>query len=80
VLCHDPDDDDQAVVDLGSDQLEKWRPQACREEMAENLRLLYVALTRAKSRCYLIWGKINELGSRVANRPRLLGGASTWCH
>jgi exodeoxyribonuclease V beta subunit len=63
VLCHDPKDDGQAVMDLGSEELEVWRPQACREEMAENLRLLYVALTRAKSRCYLIWGKINELGT-----------------
>jgi exodeoxyribonuclease V beta subunit len=28
--------------------------------MAEDLRLLYVALTRAKQRCYFVWGKINS--------------------
>ena len=33
---------------------------ARREEMAENLRLFYVAVTRAKQRCYLVWGKIRE--------------------
>ena len=28
-----------------------------REELAESLRLLYVALTRAKHRCYVVWGR-----------------------
>ncbi|MFV0298603.1 MAG: PD-(D/E)XK nuclease family protein, partial [Hyphomicrobiaceae bacterium] len=36
------------------------RQQAIREEMAENLRLFYVALTRAKQRCTLVWGKIKD--------------------
>ena len=36
----------QAVLDLGSPELEASRVHACREEVAENLRLLYVALTR----------------------------------
>ena len=30
------------------------------EERAENLRLLYVALTRAKYRCWMVWGDIKE--------------------
>src|SRR5690606_32322185 len=30
--------------------------QAAREWYAENLRTLYVALTRAEQRCYLFWG------------------------
>ena len=30
------------------------------EELAENLRLLYVSLTRAKNRCYLIWGRFRD--------------------
>jgi exodeoxyribonuclease V beta subunit len=33
--------------------------QAQHELLAENLRLLYVAITRAKSHCYLVWGNIN---------------------
>ncbi|MBF0273890.1 MAG: PD-(D/E)XK nuclease family protein [Nitrospinae bacterium] len=31
-----------------------------KEALAENLRLLYVALTRAKSLCYLFWGNIKD--------------------
>ncbi len=53
VICHD--EMHQVVVDLGSDQFELRREQAQQEEMAEDLRLLYVALTRAKIRCYICW-------------------------
>jgi len=31
-----------------------------REQLAENVRLLYVSVTRAKNRCYLVWGPINN--------------------
>lgn len=34
-----------------------------REQMAESLRLAYVALTRARNRCYLAWGKANTHGA-----------------
>ena len=57
---HNPQRDYQATLDLGSDQLDDHRPWAAREELAENLRLAYVALTRAKHRCYVIWGKLRE--------------------
>lgn len=30
------------------------------EMLAESVRLLYVSLTRAKNRCYLVWGNMNE--------------------
>jgi len=33
--------------------------QAEQESRAENLRLFYVALTRAKNRCYLFWGAVD---------------------
>ncbi|WP_170161591.1 exodeoxyribonuclease V subunit beta [Desulfosoma caldarium] len=46
-------------VDLGSVNIEENRRRAYREEMAENMRLLYVALTRAKSLCVLCWGRIH---------------------
>lgn len=56
---HDPGKDNQAVLDLGSPD---W-PAACQvsqaETLAESLRLLYVALTRAEQRCYITWGKVN---------------------
>ncbi|KJR99362.1 MAG: hypothetical protein VR65_16425 [Desulfobulbaceae bacterium BRH_c16a] len=46
------------VVDLGSDRFEERRQKAIEEEMAEDLRLLYVALTRAKIRCYTMWADV----------------------
>lgn len=42
--------------DLGTDYIEANREREFEERLAENLRLLYVALTRARNRCYLIWG------------------------
>ncbi|KPK28818.1 MAG: hypothetical protein AMJ61_00845 [Desulfobacterales bacterium SG8_35_2] len=44
------------IFDAGSSDLEKHLEKARQEEMAENLRLLYVALTRAVLRCYFVWG------------------------
>ena len=48
----------ELVFDAGSPELEDHLRKAMQEEMAENLRLLYVALTRAVHRCYLVWGPI----------------------
>ncbi|MBN2290266.1 MAG: PD-(D/E)XK nuclease family protein, partial [Candidatus Glassbacteria bacterium] len=48
------------TLDLGSTDREENRKLAETESLAEDLRLLYVALTRARSRCYLVWGRINE--------------------
>jgi exodeoxyribonuclease V beta subunit len=59
VVFHDPDAQNQATVDFGSADLERHRARAGVEELAENLRLFYVALTRAQSRCYLAWGAVN---------------------
>jgi exodeoxyribonuclease V beta subunit len=55
------------------DEEDDWRlnlvldPQASpklflgeREVLAENMRLLYVSLTRAKNRCYLAWGRFKD--------------------
>jgi exodeoxyribonuclease V beta subunit len=60
ITFHDPAQRHAAVLDLGSDMLEASRPLAIREELAESLRLLYVALTRACYRCWMVWGHINE--------------------
>jgi len=54
------DSEGRFTLDLGSENREENRRLAREERLAENLRLLYVSLTRAKSRCYLIWGRINE--------------------
>ncbi|MEW6665762.1 MAG: exodeoxyribonuclease V subunit beta [Thermodesulfobacteriota bacterium] len=48
------------TLDLGSEEGEENRRQAERENLAENLRLLYVSLTRAKARCTLVWGRFRE--------------------
>ncbi len=57
---HDPEDEFRAVLDMGSERQEERRPHAVREELAENLRLTYVALTRAKHRCYTVWGALKD--------------------
>jgi exodeoxyribonuclease V beta subunit len=46
-------------LDLGSPDQEEHRALAERERLAEELRLLYVAVTRAKYLCCLSWGAIN---------------------
>ncbi len=60
ITFHDESLQNQLTLDLGSDQFEANRMQAEKELLAENLRLLYVAITRAINRCYLIWGRFNE--------------------
>lgn len=59
VAFHDPDAEKRLTLDLGSPDLEAHRILAHNELLAENLRLLYVALTRAKHRCYLVWGRFS---------------------
>lgn len=61
ISCHDTDK--QLVVDLGSDRFDERRELAIEEELAEDLRLLYVALTRAELRCYTMWVDVKKFGS-----------------
>ncbi len=62
LLYHDPARPGRTVLAVGAAEDASARRFARREEMAENLRLFYVALTRAKQRCYLIWGKYQIRG------------------
>jgi len=48
----------QIYVDFGSDELEQHKELATNEQQAEDIRLFYVALTRAKFRCYLHWADV----------------------
>lgn len=57
VVCHE---EGRLVADYGSENLERHRHLARQESLAENLRLLYVALTRAQYRCYLVWGRFRQ--------------------
>jgi len=54
------DSDNRAFIDLGSDDFEHHGFIAEKERLAEDLRLLYVALTRAKSKVYLAWGDAGD--------------------
>jgi exodeoxyribonuclease V beta subunit len=57
VLFHRPDDL-RACLDLGSPDQASNRALAEQESLAQRLRLLYVAVTRAKQLCVLCWGRV----------------------
>ncbi|MBF0227476.1 MAG: UvrD-helicase domain-containing protein [Desulfobacterales bacterium] len=59
-------EDNRAYINL-SRKKEDNDPYRClseKEELAELMRLLYVAVTRAKNRCYIVCGQI---GQKIAN-------------
>lgn len=58
ILFHDRKNDNRHILDLGSSDLDTNSALARQENLSEDLRLLYVALTRAKNRCYMVWGRI----------------------
>ncbi|MBF0471973.1 MAG: UvrD-helicase domain-containing protein, partial [Gammaproteobacteria bacterium] len=55
--------DHALTLDLGSEEQGVAHELAERERLAEDLRLLYVALTRAKYRCYFSWGSVTTAQS-----------------
>jgi len=55
------DESDGALkLDLGSEDRDAHRARADLESFAESLRLLYVALTRARHRCTVVWGCVKS--------------------
>lgn len=52
--------DQGLILDLGSENLPSRQQLAQIEDQGEKIRLLYVALTRAQAKCYLVWGYINQ--------------------
>ncbi len=74
-LFHDPGLNYEAVLELGSERFEADRACQREEALAESLRLLYVALTRAQQRCYLPWGLVRNC-DRSALAWLLHGGGS----
>ncbi|MBT5229692.1 MAG: exodeoxyribonuclease V subunit beta, partial [Methylococcales bacterium] len=56
---HDPDSND-LYLDLGSEQQQAHYAYADVERLSEEIRLLYVALTRAKYSCYCNWGHVGN--------------------
>ena len=63
VSFHDPDNPSRFIFDIDPEQSPAHQELARREVLAENTRLLYVALTRAKYRCTLVWGAFKDAGS-----------------
>jgi exodeoxyribonuclease V beta subunit len=58
------DDQFNPVIDIGSNRREQHQCIAEKERLAEDLRLLYVALTRARSKVYLAWGDVGDAKSK----------------
>ncbi len=56
VVCHENGD---MVADLGSEAFPQRHEKALAEELAEDIRMAYVALTRAQYRCYLVWADVH---------------------
>jgi exodeoxyribonuclease V beta subunit len=66
------DADLAACIDLGSKDAPQHYMIAEKERLAEDLRLLYVAVTRARSRLYLAWGLAGSPGrTGYANQTAL---------
>ncbi|MBU0674236.1 MAG: exodeoxyribonuclease V subunit beta [Proteobacteria bacterium] len=63
LIYHGQDDGNELILDLTSPPEPDQLAAARLEEMAEDLRVLYVALTRAVQRCYLVWGAIKGAGT-----------------
>jgi exodeoxyribonuclease V beta subunit len=59
-VFHDTAHDDRLTMEVGPDIAPVHQLQARKEALAENLRMMYVALTRARKVCYLVWGRINN--------------------
>ena len=60
-------DNQRLVLDLGSGQQEhrRWAEE---EAMAEEMRLSYVAMTRAKSCCLFCWGRVSGMERTASAR------------
>lgn len=60
ILFHNTKDEMKLSLDFTLDKKSEPYLMSEKEKLSENLRLLYVAMTRAKHMCYIVWGKIRE--------------------
>ncbi len=67
VTFHDPATS-EIVQDIGSAEIDEHQRLAEREALAENTRLLYVALTRAEELCVVFWGAFKDAGKSALAR------------
>ena len=68
----------QSLLDLGGPQLETHLDQARHERFAEQLRLVYVALTRAKERLWVHWGPVQISNEQKQPKEGLHTSALAW--
>jgi exodeoxyribonuclease V beta subunit len=59
LLFHDQNSG-RLTLDLDPEKEGEHYQWTLQETLAENLRLMYVSVTRARNRCYLLWGAINQ--------------------
>lgn len=69
------DKENRQVADLGSSSFEERRSSALQEELAEELRLLYVAVTRGSCRTYVCWADVKAHGWAMSSRNSALAWA-----
>lgn len=60
LVFHDPENADALTIDFEPRHSDRNLALAKREALAEGLRLLYVAVTRAKHQCNVIWGAFHD--------------------
>lgn len=63
IVFHDKNDDNRLTLDLTGNDENKWLSK--QESLAEKIRLLYVAVTRAAHACYVICGHFNRSSAQV---------------
>lgn len=82
LVYHDPNNLDKTYLDLhGKTDPDRDRKRwlVAREELAESMRLAYVAMTRAKQCCYLTWtyaskSEFSPLGYLLMNPQQVFDG------
>ncbi|WP_020587463.1 exodeoxyribonuclease V subunit beta [Desulfobacter curvatus] len=74
VLFHDPEENHALVLDLGSDDRERAVQLNRDEAAAEDMRLLYVALTRASAGVRIYWGGFAGIEGSALGRLLQPGG------
>lgn len=68
------DEGGRRVLALGGDALARARERRSAEAAREQIRLLYVALTRAENRCHVVWGPAHRAGNAGSATAALLHG------
>ncbi|MCX7892240.1 MAG: exodeoxyribonuclease V subunit beta [Burkholderiales bacterium] len=63
VVFHAAADGHRTFVDVGSPDRDRHQRIAAEEALAAELRLAYVALTRARHRTTVVWGKLPDAGT-----------------